>query len=94
MKKLLVAGLLLCVFTLGTYAQEKKKKEKLQRSLIGQRFPDFNVQEWIGRNEIKRKVRTCRFWCIMAYLSHTVPCLIKIVWLKNIKKPSNCRIDP
>ena len=28
MKKLLVAGLLLCVFTLGTYAQEKEKKEK------------------------------------------------------------------
>ena len=34
MKKLLVAGLLLCVFTLGTYAQEKEKKEKYaQRAL-------------------------------------------------------------
>ena len=63
MKKLLVAGLLLCVFTLGTYAQEKEKKEKLQRSLIGQRFPDFNVQEWIGKKpKLKGKFVLVDFW--------------------------------
>ena len=76
MKKLLVVGLLLCVFTLGTYAQEKEKKEKLQRSLIGQRFPDFNVQEWIGKKpKLKGKFVLVDFWCIMAYpVTHrTVP---------------------
>ena len=77
MRILLITGLLLGRFGFNnTQAQPNKNMTTKKEILVGQRFPDFAVQEWLGKKpKLKGKFVLIDFWCIMAYpVTHrTVP---------------------
>lgn len=56
--------------------QVKGQEVQLQHSLLGKKFPKFEVQEWLGKApDVKGKFVLVDFWCIMAYpvMHRTVP---------------------
>lgn len=77
MKISIIIGLLLNLFCCSyTQAQPNENTQPKKEILVGQRFPDFAVQEWLGKEpEFKGKFVLVDFWCIMAYpVTHrTVP---------------------
>ncbi|MDE7073536.1 MAG: redoxin domain-containing protein [Odoribacter sp.] len=74
MKRLILAVVLTC-YALGNSAQPKEE-EVLKRSLLGQKFPAFEVQKWLGEKpDTKGKYVLVDFWNILAYpvIHRTVP---------------------
>ena len=74
MKKIgvLLALLIGCCLCLQVKGQERQ----LKHSLLGKKFPKFEVQEWLGKApDVKGKFVLVDFWCIMAYpvMHRTVP---------------------
>lgn len=73
MKRLILAVVLAC-YALGGNAQPEE--EMFKRSLLGQKLPAFEVQEWLGEQpDTKGKYVLVDFWNILAYpvVRRTVP---------------------